>query len=60
MSVMSDVYVSVIEGLERGFSPADVAYQLTCEYPALPLEKAIEMVESVDKLEREYLEELTL
>ena len=60
MSVMSDVYITVIEGLDRGFSSVDVAYQLTCEYPALSLETAIEMVESVERLEREYLKELVL
>lgn len=58
MSVMSDVYIDVVERLERGFSPVDIAYQLTCEYPEMSLELAIKLVGDVDRLEREYLEEL--
>lgn len=58
MSVMSEVYIDVTERLERGFSPVDVAYQLTCEYPALDLKLALKLVEDVDRLEREYLEDL--
>ena len=58
MSVMSEVYIDVVERLERGFSPTDTAYQLTCEYPEMDLATAIKLVEDVDRLEREYLEEL--
>ena len=59
MSVMSDVFITITEGLEQGTLPSEIAYSLTCEYPALTLGLALDMIGDVMKFEQEYLVSLT-
>ena len=58
MSVMSDVFITITEGLERGISLDEIAYQLTCEYPPVDFHTAMEMVADVMKFESDYLGEV--
>ena len=58
MSVMSDVFGTITEGLERGTALDEIAYQLTCEYPPVDFHTAMEMVADVMKFEEEYLGEV--
>jgi hypothetical protein len=55
---MSDVFVTITEGLERGIALDEIAYQLTCEYPPVDFHTAMEMIADVQKFEEEYLGEL--
>lgn len=58
MSVMSDVFVTITEGLEKGMSTIEIAYALTCEYPAIDIPTAKQLIADVIQMEQEYLEEL--
>lgn len=58
MSVMSDVFVTITESLEKGMSTNEIAYALTCEYPAIDIPAAKQLVADVMQFEQEYLEEL--
>lgn len=58
MSVMSDVFGTITDGLERGTAINEIAYQLTCEYPSMAISTAMEMIADVIKFEDEYLGEV--
>lgn len=57
MSVMSDVFVTITEGLEQGTLPSEIAYQLTCEYPSMTIPLALDMIGDVMRFESTYSEE---
>lgn len=59
MSVMSDVFITITEGLEKGMSTNEIAYGLTCEYPAIDIPAAKQLVADVMQFEQEYLDSLT-
>ena len=59
MSVMSDVFVTITEGLEKGMSVNEISYALTCEYPAIDIPAAKQLVADVMQMEQEYLGSLT-
>lgn len=55
MSVMSDVFITITEGLDRGMATDEIAYALTCEYPSMDIGTALELIAGVEKFEQDYL-----
>ena len=58
MSVMSDVFVTITEGLEKGMSTIEIAYALTCEYTEIDITTAKQLIADVIQMEQEYMGEL--
>ena len=49
MSVMSDIFLTITESMERDVPVDEIAYQLTCEYPSLDIPSAYELINSTLK-----------
>lgn len=58
MSVMSDVFGTITDGLEQGVPVNEIAYALTCDYPSMTISTAMEMISDVIRFEDEYLGEV--